>query len=253
MFTRIRASSASLLPGLLLAATLGCGTGDDVLPLEPYVPEPIDETFVEPPTEGLVFEEAGGVAIYDDPEAEKPAIIELQMIGVELSDKLVNEIAKQDSLRALDLSETNADDNTLRALSGLANLESLVLASTSVSGSGVSALSGMRALSTLDLSSTPVDDYVATAVSGMPSIKLLTLTGTNITDATLATLAASLPELTALSVEETGVTPAGVMAFLKARPMVRLAHSVDLTEIAAEGDAPAPAPPAEPEEEASEQ
>lgn len=141
-------------------------------------------------------------------------------------------------LTRLDVSESNADDDAIKAVAALTHLTSLHVARTRVGDEGVAALAPCRRLSFLDLTGAKVSDAAMKIVGGMTELETLRLGGTRVTDEGLADLC-KLEALTSLSLGGTGVTDAGAarLASIKSLQVIEL-HDTKITDagLAALGD-----------------
>ncbi|MGN6546692.1 MAG: leucine-rich repeat domain-containing protein, partial [Aureliella sp.] len=113
------------------------------------------------------------------------------------------------NLERLDLSENDADDSTLEAISGLAKLQELELVTTRVTDEG------LKYLVKLPLKNLALDDVYDITDAGMEyvgkikTLEVLSLSKTGVTDEGLAQLS-GLENLRQLSLDNTVVSKKGV-------------------------------------------
>lgn len=112
-------------------------------------------------------------------------------------------------LRWLNLTDTGATDDVLKAVAALPDLETLYLWNTKVTDAGMADLAGMPKLKELHLSRAAVTDAGARTLAGSKSLADLELIDTTITDEALKHLR-GLPTLKRLDVYNTAVTGKGL-------------------------------------------
>lgn len=152
----------------------------------------------------LAYQDA---VIVDDEDVQNLAASGLQvedlvLCGSELNAKSWQSLARQSTLRWLDVSFSNIGTDSLSNwLAGSQSLERLSLEGTAVDGGILRQIASLKGLRELDLSDCEVDDQQLSVLKGHPRLETLWLTHTQVTDATLNTLR-SMPKLK--TVEATG-------------------------------------------------
>jgi Leucine-rich repeat (LRR) protein len=124
------------------------------------------------------------------------------------------------SLARLSLEYSQVGDDGLRHLTGLTELEFIGLSWSEVEGDGLVDLAGLKKLNRLNLAKCPLSRGLDRLT--VPSLQYLSLEGTQTDDAALAAIAANLPGLQSLSIDETRVTPRGIAALSRLKELVYL-------------------------------
>jgi tetratricopeptide (TPR) repeat protein len=151
----------------------------------------------------------------------------LNLGGTAVTNAGLRWLAALKTLQTLNLDRTAVTDAGLKELADLKNLQVLSLAGTQVTGVGLQELTGLKNLQHLNLASTPVRDVGLKALAGLQSLQHLNLTGAPVTDAGLKALA-GLQSLQALGLSDTRLTDAGLteLAGLKNLQALNLDHTV---------------------------
>ena len=147
----------------------------------------------------------------------------LDLSRTPIDDKGLAPIAGLIRLDRLDLDDTNITSVSYSYLKHLSKLENLSLGSTQVGDEGSAALGGLTALTRLVLDDTRITDVTLAHLSGIPRLRFLSLKDTAVTDQGLATLTECTP-LKTLNVRGTKISGAGLRAFRKALPYVKIVH-----------------------------
>lgn len=143
------------------------------------------------------------------------------------------------TLERLDLAYSQVGDDGLRHLSGLTQLQYVGLLGSEVQGDGLGSLAGLPHLRSLSLAQSPVRQGLDRLTNR--SLTDLALSGTQIDDRALTAIAANLPELTSLCVDETRVTSRGFEVLARLKRLTRLsaaATSIDDSGVAPLGSCP---------------
>ncbi|MCI0699848.1 MAG: hypothetical protein L0241_02020 [Planctomycetia bacterium] len=151
----------------------------------------------------------------------------LEVLWIKGCDKITYEgldsIARLTRLRELDLSDSPANDQTVKVINQCQELTRLRVGGTKITDTGVQALMGQK-LKALDLSVTAVTDAGLSKLSTLLSLNVLMLTGCNITDAGLLHLK-ECRKLEHLDVAETKVSKKGIEMLKKQFPMLTVRES----------------------------
>jgi hypothetical protein len=124
-----------------------------------------------------------------------------------------------DTVIGVDLSYTNASDETMVCLGGLSSLQTLSLDGTKITDVGLSHIKQSKAVQVLNLDDTLITDAGLALLADMDSLEELSLSGTQITDAGLVRLK-SFTSLKLLHVARTQVTDAGIADLKRSLPNV---------------------------------
>lgn len=124
-------------------------------------------------------------------------------------------------LRFLDLCGTKVTDWSCDVIGELPKLEWLSLTGAAISDRGMRRLRRLHELRRLSLKHTGVGDFAIPDLVQLPNLEWLSLTNTKVTGAGLVALAQS-HSLRAVSVAQCAVTADDEIAYLAARPTVRL-------------------------------
>lgn len=139
-----------------------------------------------------------------------PALREVRLANLPLSDRLLEQLAAQKDLEVIDLSGTFVTGQGLKHLTAAAGLKQLLLANARISDLHFASLTNFPQLEVLDVSAAPnMTDAGAETLAKMNTLRVLRLRAAKITDAGLEKLAA-LTNLEELDVEGAKVTDAGV-------------------------------------------
>ena len=103
----------------------------------------------------------------------------------------------------------DVDDDSLRAVAGLANLRAFYVHSRKVTDAGMKHFAGLKRLEYLNLTNVAIKGHGLKELAGLKWLRELNLNGTTLTDAGMAALA-EFPDLERLSFEGTQVGDAGV-------------------------------------------
>jgi hypothetical protein len=166
----------------------------------------------------------------------------LDLARMEPTDELLYKVGQLHSIRALSLEETDVDDEHMKKLGGLVNLQFFDISRCMVKGPGLRYLTASRdlrqlrcnfsivgpdlgenlqqfpKLAYLSLVHSQVKDKVLISVAKLKSLEHLKLSSNDdITNSGIETLAA-LPRLSNLEIDDTHVTPSGLVA-LKGLPL----------------------------------
>ncbi len=139
----------------------------------------------------------------------------LSLVGQEVTEEIITDIAKLPSLQTLILNGTTID-GALGPIAAHPKLETLLLARSSVTENDLLVLETLPNLRKLNLSETQVSDAVGPVFAGLPELTHLQLSGTQITDQTLRHIS-KITELEVLRVDFTEITNAGVASLKNAR------------------------------------
>jgi hypothetical protein len=169
----------------------------------------------------------------------------LDLCHLEVTDPLLAAIGKLHSLRALSLEETDLDDDRMKMLGDLANLQFINLSKNLVKGPGLRYLTASKDIRRVDLSFNTVERDIGQNLAQFPKLGSLILNHSSIRDSDLAGIAklqllehlkissnrditdngmialVPLKHLHTLEVDETNVTPAGLLA-LKGAPLLSI-------------------------------
>lgn len=194
---------------------------------------------------GIIGSKITGKGLESIKGAIKLQILELN--GAPLNDQDLAPLRGFTNLRLLELGSPNITDAGLEHLVGLVEMRRLTLEGTRVTSNGIKSLQGMKRLNQLDLSMSqveslenfrtlpsltnltlvknPVNDagLVPSSDPGFASLTVLNLFGTRVGDDGLKSLK-DLPKLIRLVLTGTEVTDAGVAAFQKDRPKVKISR-----------------------------
>ena len=119
----------------------------------------------------------------------------LNLSGAELNDQQFELIAKQPQLQSLNLSGTAIGRSSFKLLGRMPKLRSLSLRYLAVDDSDLSILADLEQLSTLDLTGTGLSDKGLQTLAELPSLKTLSLQHSPVTDKGLRQLKRRRPEL----------------------------------------------------------
>ena len=108
----------------------------------------------------------------------------MPVVGQEVTEEIITDIAKLPSLQTLILNGTTID-GALGPIAAHPKLETLLLARSSVTENDLLVLETLPNLRKLNLSETQVSDAVGPVFAGLPELTHLQLSGTQITDQTL--------------------------------------------------------------------
>jgi Leucine-rich repeat (LRR) protein len=132
----------------------------------------------------------------------------LDLVGCDMTDFSVTQIAMATALRRLDLRLTGMTDGKVKKLSGLKQLQSLYINDEGVTDSGLKELAPLRQLQHLDLRNTSVGNAGMKELAKLSHLKSLNLSQTRVRDGGLKELA-GLTKLKMLDLSDTMVTDAG--------------------------------------------
>jgi len=142
--------------------------------------------------------------------AAMPALRDLRLAKLSLSDRVLNLLEGHAALEILDLSENRITGQGLRKLAAASGLRQLLLRSTEVSDVHLTALEQFPQLEALDLSAVAsVTDAALAPIAALSNVRSLGLRRAKVTDAGLEQLA-KLTELEQLDLDGTKVGDAGV-------------------------------------------
>jgi hypothetical protein len=148
-----------------------------------------------------------------------PRLKSLCIHQISVTDDTLADVAQARELKYVNFALlTGVSDKTVASLERLPRLKELILARTGVSDAGMERLNVN--VQSLSLWQTQLSDACMKHFRRLKNLKHLNLSGTRITDKGLAVLG-PLPELESISVVATGVTEAGVAAYVKTRPSNR--------------------------------
>jgi Leucine-rich repeat (LRR) protein len=133
---------------------------------------------------------------------ENVSLRELQIIGVEISNRSLEVIGDLANLEQVRIGPSSIDDDGLRELRGLSNLERLDLGWSNVTGRGLTDLAHLRKLKVLALSRSSITDQGLAGVGKCRSVEWLYLAMTPIDGRGLSHLA-PLTKLTILDLSLT--------------------------------------------------
>jgi hypothetical protein len=122
-------------------------------------------------------------------------------------------IARAQSLKSINLANSEANDRVVSELSTIPHLQTLDLSGTRVTGGSATGLGSMRELTELSLMGTSADDQVVTALASLP-LRKLDLSKSRITNASLP-LILKISTLESLNVSFCAVTGDGFKGFGK--------------------------------------
>ncbi len=115
-----------------------------------------------------------------------PALRQLQLIGVSLTDDDMDELARFPKLTSLCLSGCPiADEAVQRVARLLPDLQHLCLSGTRISGDCLPELASLRSLKDLQLHKTSVDDGAIANLPSLPQLKILTLKDSRVSSAAI--------------------------------------------------------------------
>jgi len=136
--------------------------------------------------------------------AALPHLTVLRLRGCGLDDKALEVIKEMSNLKWLGITHTPITDEGLKHLAQLRKIKRLELPKTKIRGPGLAHLKGFDQLEWLGLGSTPLDD------SGIPHI------------------VANFPKLKRLQLDETNITPDGLMQLVDLHWLQNLAPPSDM-------------------------
>jgi hypothetical protein len=102
-------------------------------------------------------------------------------------------VVQEGNVHALDLSNTDVDDQSLRSLSRLPDLRSLDLSTTKITDAGIAALREQRHLQSLDVSATAITDAALDVLVNLPYLSQLDLRETGVTEGAVRELRRRMP------------------------------------------------------------
>jgi len=143
----------------------------------------------------------------------------------QVSDAGLKELAALKNLQTLNLGFTYVSDTGLKQLAALENLETLELFRTQVTAAGLKELAGLKKLHTLDLGGTRVADAGLKELADLKNLQALNLNSTLVTDAGLKDLAL-LKKLQTLDLRGTQVTDAALKELRKTLPDCKISLKV---------------------------
>lgn len=153
--------------------------------------------------------------------AKLTSLHSLRLSSTDIDDKGLAHLASLTELEHLDLSATDIGDAGVIHLKPLVNLMDLRLSYTRITNKGLEDLAGLRKLKRLEFARTRVSDDGAAALAKITALKHLNLDYTTVSDKGLAILQHSLPQLTELRMDSSGLTDASV-EILGAMPQLRI-------------------------------
>jgi Leucine-rich repeat (LRR) protein len=167
-----------------------------------------------------------GLAIDDsylDNVLDLPALTDMELSDTQVQDEGLGQLSHVKKLRVLSMTlNSDLTDRGVRHLGRLENLEELRISESSkITGAGLVGLQRLTKLRTLDLNWCSISDDGVKTLRGHPSLEFLSLIGNQVTDRSLEYIR-EIPRLRSLYVSDTRVTKAGVVAFRKARPEIRV-------------------------------
>ena len=145
-------------------------------------------------------------------------LLEADLSGVRgLDNNRIKQLAGLNSVRALDLTGAELNDQQFESIVTQLQLQSLNLSGTAIGGSSVRLLARMPKLRRLSLRYLAIDDSDLSVLIGLQQLSTLDLTGTGLSDLGLQTVA-RLPSLKTLKLQHSPVTTDGLRQLLTARP-----------------------------------
>jgi hypothetical protein len=170
----------------------------------------------------------GGQFTFDLQRADRPPIsLGLPLRGTSSKssaaffDKVLPEVVKLQTLRALNLGHTGVTDEQLGRLASLTELERLHLTQASLTSAGLAHLKHFPKLKQLSLNSVPVDDQGAKILAQLEQLEDLDLYGSSVSDQSVAELA-KLKSLKKLWVRKTKITPEGLARLKESLPQAEI-------------------------------
>jgi Leucine-rich repeat (LRR) protein len=161
---------------------------------------------------------AGGTFSYDD----QGRIITVDLSDTNATDEELAAISVLPEVRTINCSNAHRiTGKSLGLLAKLKNLETLYLVDTALDDDGMSRLRGLTSLKTLNLDGTPITDAGMPAIDNLVNLQTLVLGNTKITDKSLVQLR-DLRELSTLILRNTKTTPQGVKELHRMLPDVRV-------------------------------
>ncbi len=146
---------------------------------------------------------------------------QLDIMGLQLTDKRLEGLAGLQNLRVLRLCSTSVTGASLKEIAGLKNLQSLTLVGMSETGANLKELAGLKNLQSLNLLGSDVTDAGLKGLAGNTNLKNLQLWLTKVTDTGMKELA-GLKNLHTLSLHQTQVGDAGLKELTGLKDLVEL-------------------------------
>jgi len=103
------------------------------------------------------------------------SIVNLDVLGANVSLEVVKSLVKMPNLRSLNLEATNLDDDMAMVLATSSNIASLDIGATNITDKGFKAICNMKQLKSLDAWAVKITETDLVALSGLPNLEYLSV------------------------------------------------------------------------------